>query len=201
MSEQVVIGTVSSIGGKEMSADGKNEKPRKVVVDYSPDKPMGKTLRCWSNTEMFQTFRQAQDSGEQLEVHYTINPIPGTDFTQNMVTEVLTISDVQAQSNGSGPSEAETQPSPGGDHSPPPASNSGGSATHATRTTGDPSKLDYWEQRAIKDEERSAEMEAAWAIGQLLHLNPAAEDEEIVREAKRLIVLKRKLAKETRQGW
>lgn len=169
---EIYSGIVKEIGGKELGKTG-NEKPRKVVVSDSPDY-QGKTFRCWANTDDFQLLRQALDEGMEVEIHYDINPIPGTDYTQNMVSSVLSTNGQDGQVAAQVPLQApQAERSEG--------TTGGGSAPRGSSATSN----------------TTHEIEAAWALGVVVQaFGNSLDQEAMAQKAHQLIVLKRQIASE-----
>lgn len=179
---EIVKGFVAELGGKEVGKTGK-EKPRKVVVKEDSSQQYGKTLRCWSNIPEFDVLTQAANVGNQVEVHYDVREIPGTEFTQNMVVDVVPLLE---GGNGSEPIWG------GGDNA---GAAPSGSPTHASATPAPQSKDDYWARREAGDEERTRQMIAAWSIEQAIRLG-FKDSAEVHDTAHKLIVLKDRIASE-----
>lgn len=190
-------GVVREVGGPELGKSG-NEKPRKIVISDSPDY-QGKTFRIWSNDSDFDVL--SQSLGKHITVEYEAEPIEmgGKKWTSNRITGV--------QQNGDGGGErtgavGEVAPAP--QPSPSPTDWSVPKDPPPLEWQETKSKIsgkdDYWEQRAVMDEHRSLEMEAAWAVKAVLDVEgPNAgsmTDDQIIDKALHLAILKRRIASE-----
>lgn len=191
-------GQVMLVGDPEIGKTG-NERPRKVVISDNPGQYQGKTFRCWSWKDDFALLKV----GAQVTVHYEVEPNPNPErHGSNMISHVEV-------NDGTGGGQANGSSDVWGS-----ASNAPAAATPAPtdwtappRTDGPSpqvtSKDDYWEQRAVMDEQRTLEIESAWAIKAVLdRQEPGAPmtEEQIIDKALQLVILKRRLASELGDG-
>lgn len=196
MSTQTFTGVLTELGGPEVSPNTGNEKPRKVVIKDDPTKQYGKTFRTWSNSEVWERLQPL--NGQRVTVEFVVEERqggPSGTYNQNVLVDVLENGDgggVSARVGGEVSEGTTTAPSSAADWTPPPAE-------WQTTKAQIESKDDYWEQRAVKDEERSREMEAAWALKAVLDLEGPdhdLSDDSLVEFAVRLALLKRRVASE-----
>lgn len=190
-------GTVVSIGAKEMSKDGTKEKPRKVIVTDSPDY-QGKTFRCWYDSEPFRVIADAWNNGEVVHIAYDINPIPGTDYKQNMVTAATTNGDGAAWQQAGTPNWGQTESDPTDSAQQPAASTQ---RTIKPDHNSNEAKEKYWAEREAKDAQRTLEIEAAWGIQTALQVldTDDRKPNKVQEVALQMVMLKRAVAKELAQ--
>lgn len=193
---ETFTGVLTELGGPELAASG-NEKPRKVVIKQDPAKHYGKTFRTWSNSDVWERLQSL--NGQQVTVEYYAEERqggPNGTYTQNFLTGVL------ENGNGAGGGQPHTSVGEGNDagRSPAPsptndswgAAPSGWTAPQETPSTKD----DYWNRREATDHERSMQMEAAWAVKAVLDVSKgeALSDDEVVQNALKLALVKRRVA-------
>ena len=182
-------GVLTELGGPELGASG-NEKPRKVIVKADVAKQYGKTFRVWAGTDLWRELEGLHGKPVTIEFETEQRQGPKGPYPQNMIVGVTS-------NNGEGG---------GGDWSVPSPSDSrvwGSARGDESETTPQsppaPSKEEYWERRERKDEARSLEMEAAWALKAVLDLegpDHGLSDDELLTHALQLIFLKRRIAME-----
>ena len=199
---ETYTGTVVEVGGAEIGSTGK-EKPRKIVIKDDPSAQYGKTFRVWGNEYAYEILQGK--AGQVVTVEYVIDNRQGPQgpYQQNRITDVL--QDVGGGGNGFAGGEVSGNAPP---VSPPPAAQDwsapkvSGAGTPAPAPTSTPppstpqNKDEYWEQRTILDQQRSLEMEAAWAVKACLDKDPTASNQKLVQDAIGLIMLKRQVASE-----
>lgn len=165
----IFTGYVTEVGGKELGQSGK-EKPRKIIVKDDLGAQFGKTFRVWANTDDFQKLRDAADNGTLVEVYFDQRPIPGREGHQNLVTSVIA-------DGGPGPAH-----DPDADWEQPQQASIPQSAPKPA-----PKKYD----------QTTHEIEAAWALGVLLHFEEFRHNPALLAEkTKQLVHLKRQIASE-----
>lgn len=197
---QTYTGQVMEVHAPEVGSTGKN-RPRKVVISDNPGTYKGKTFRCWEWRDTFDLLQL----GAQVTVHYEVEPNPDpTRHGSNMISHVeVNDGTGGGQANGSSDvwgsasnAPATATPAPT-DWTAPPRTDGPVSQPQIT------SKDDYWEQRAVMDEQRTLEIESAWAIKAVLdRQGPGAPmtEEQIIDKALQLVILKRRLASELGDG-
>lgn len=190
---ETYTGVVKEVGGAELGKTG-NEKPRKIVISDSPDY-QGKTFRVWSSDSTFEVLSQAL--GQQITVQFEAEQRQGPQgpYTQNRIVGVQ--NGGGGEGNGSsavwGSATPAPAPTPSTDWSVP------GSGGAPQQPPSPVTKDDYWEQRQVMDQQRSLEMEAAWAVKSVLDRIPqdvTYEPENVVTAAIALAMLKRRVASE-----
>lgn len=172
--EQTFTGTLTELGGQELGKSG-NEKPRKVVIKDDPDAQYGKTFRCWSNSGEWEQLQGKL--GQEVTVEYVDEQFGSGDktWTSHNITSVL--GNGQATENSWG--------------TPPPEEAPKAVTQRATTASVSTSK-------AKNDDDRTAEIEAAWAVKAILDRTPSDTEikpDELKANAIRLVKLKREVAK------
>lgn len=200
---QSYTGVLTELGGPEMGANA--EKPRKVVLKQDRTAQYGKTFRTWHDSLEWNDLETA-GVGATFTVDYEIQTRqggPSGSYTQNWIIGV--------RQNGAGGGGGEPQPSSGevgsnaGDPSTTTPTSGNGSwgtpptAAWADAKTAIATKDDYWEQRALMDEQRNLEMEAAWAVKCVLDRTPQdveLKSSDLVEKSIQVIIVKRQVASE-----
>lgn len=178
-------GVLSELGGAEIGQSGV-EKPRRIIIKQDPNS-QGKTFRAWSDSEPWLMLQERL--GQTVTVVYEPEQRTGGPkgtYTQNRLVGVKN----DGVGEGSRVWGSAQEPEPAQDWSVP-------KDDQQIRPDEPPkpvSRDDYWEQRAAVDEQRSLQMEAAWAVKAALDLG--TQRDQVVVRAIEIAILKRQVASE-----
>ena len=194
-------GQVMLVADPEIGTTGK-ERPRKVMISDNPGNYQGKTFRIWAWKEA--EFEQLT-VGSWVTVHYEVepNPTPGRNGS-NMVSHVEpatatgggqpTTTDVpmnaglgEVRQSGPTPQPTVAQPAQENDYD----------RREREKQARIEARQALMDQR---DDERTLQMESAWAIAKVLDMSSGLNDDQVIEKGLQLVILKRRLARELSDG-
>lgn len=176
---ETFTGILSELGGAEMGATGR-EKPRKVIIKQDANQQYGKTFRCWADSDAFRALEGKL--GQSVTIEYEVEERTGGprgSYSQNVLIGIKNGEAAEWPAPISNPAPGSPDWQPPGDEDAPP------------EVAATPRKTrDEWD-------ERGAQMEAAWALKAMLDVegpDHGLTEDELLANALRLILLKRRLA-------